>query len=337
MAVESLDRLMKIIPAQSDPSILLTSRGALQARGLPDPLPASTRAAIIDTGLVPAPSHELVRNVVASPLTGLDARGLCDLRPLVLALDEGLCASPDLGRLPGRFLQVMDDGRGDVIGETFDLGFLATGPDHGVVVAGSTDRGWRVPLALVVPTMLELTHEFLRAREESGSGAWHVRELPNLIGPDPDTGVTVADAPVRPIGAVGDHAVVGVPLGLLTPAHLVALGDVTDRVGVTPWRSLVVEGGAASLDRLASAGLVTSSSSPWLRLHACTGLPGCAKSAIDTRALAHELAPCLPSGRLPVHISGCERRCGTPSTAYADLLAPSSTDEARALISGSSS
>ena len=77
---------------------------------------------------------------------------------------------------------------------------------------------------------------------------------------------------------------------------------------------------------------MTHARSPWIRLHACTGLPGCARSALDTRALARRIAPLLPPGRLPVHVSGCERRCGTPSTAYVDLLAPRSTEEALSAI-----
>jgi precorrin-3B synthase len=36
-----------------------------------------------------------------------------------------------------------------------------------------------------------------------------------------------------------------------------------------------------------------------------------------------------------VHVSGCERRCGTPATAYVDLLAPRSLDEALATIDAS--
>ncbi len=332
VSVESLTKLMDGVGRQPDSCIQLTSRGALQVRGLPDPLPERTRAAIAATGLVPSPSHELVRNVVVSPLTGLDGGGTCDLRPVVAALDEGLCRSPELARLPGRFLFALDDGRGDVIDEAFDVAYLATGPQRGVVLAGTTHRGWRTPLHQAVPALLGLAHQFLAARDAAGSDAWHVDELPVAIGPERDTGITVPQAPARPIGVVGDHAVVGVPLGLLTTEHLHALASVTSRVGVTPWRSLVIEKGAVALDRLAAAGLVTDTASPWFRLHACTGRPGCSRSAIDTRALAHDLAPRLPAGTLPVHISGCERRCGAPQTAFADLLAPASTDEALDLV-----
>ncbi|WP_254666314.1 precorrin-3B synthase [Humibacillus sp. DSM 29435] len=336
ISVSSLQGLMSIVAHQSDPSIQLTSRGALQIRGLAVPLEAETRDAVVSTGLVPSPSHELVRNVVVSPLTGLDGDGYADLRPLVRDLDSMICADPGLAALPGRFLFALDDGRGDVIGQSFDLGLIATGPHRVTVLAGSADRGWSVPLTGAADLLIDLAQDFVRANEASGGGSWHVAELDRPIGTPTDCSHRPRDAgaaPVsRPLGAVGDHAVVGVPLGLLTPAHLEALASCTDRVGITPWRSLVIENGAAALPRLATAGLTTSAASPWVRLHACTGSPGCARSTLDTRSLARHLAPRLPVGLLPVHVSGCERRCGTPTTPFVDLLAPKSVDAALELI-----
>lgn len=336
VSVSSLRRLMSIVAHQCDPSIQLTSRGSLQIRGLAVPLTAETRDAVVSTGLVPSPSHELVRNVVVSPLTGLDGAGQADLRPLVRDLDSRICADPTLAALPGRFLFALDDGRGDVVTEAFDLGLVATGPQQATVLAASADRGWSVPLGRAADLLIDLSRDFVHANQTSGGGAWHVAELDRFIGPPTDsshrrrnTNTTTAS---RPFGAVGGHAVVGVPLGLLTPPHLDALASCTDRVGITPWRSLVIENGAAALRHLAAAGLMTSAESPWVRLHACTGSPGCAKSTVDTRSLARRLAPRLPVGLLPVHVSGCERRCGTPTTPFVDLLAPTSVDAALELI-----
>ena len=334
--ISSLQILMTIIAYQSDPSIQLTSRGSLQIRGLPVPLTAETRGAILRTGLVPSLSHELARNVVVSPLTGLDGGGRADLRPLVRDLDDRVCAEPELAALPGRFLFTLDDGRGDVFTEAFDLGLVATGPHRATVFAGPADRGWSVPLTRAVDLLIGVARDFVRAREASGGAAWHVAELDRPIGPPTDGArhereVHTTNAS-RPLGEVGEHAVVGVPLGLLTPAHLAALASCTDHVSVTPWRSLVIENGASTLQHLAAAGLVTSIESPWVRLHACTGSPGCSKSLIDTRGLAQALGPRLPPGSSAVHISGCDRRCGTPSIPFIDLLAPPSLDAALELI-----
>ena len=329
--IEALSEILDVVAGQPDPAIQLTSRGALQLRGLPDPLTPQIRDAIRATGLVPSATHELVRNIVASPLSGLDGAGHCDLRPVTRALDAALCADPDLTHLGGRFLLVLDDGRGDVMGESFDLGVFATAPDHCVVLAGGIDRGWDVPLAAVVPRLVALAHQFVHAARGDES-VWHVNELTVPLGPEPTAELDLPRRPERPLGSVGDHAVVGVPLGLLRPGHVAALAGVTDRVVVTPWRSLVIENAAPALPELEAAGLVTHAGSPWTRLHACTGLPGCARSALDTRAMARDLAPVLSDGHLPVHVSGCERRCGTPATAYVDVLAPGSTEEALSTI-----
>ena len=51
-------------------------------------------AAVADTGLLPSPTHERVRNIVASPLSGR-VGGLADVRGWVEALDRALQADPD--------------------------------------------------------------------------------------------------------------------------------------------------------------------------------------------------------------------------------------------------
>ncbi|MYT23057.1 precorrin-3B synthase, partial [Streptomyces sp. SID7760] len=96
-----------------------------------------------------------------------------------------------------------------------------------------------------------------------------------------------------------------------------------------------------ALRALAEAGLVTAPDDPWRSVTACTGQPGCAKSRADVRADARAVvaqaqaqalaqtqaqaqAQAHPEGArpLPVHWSGCERRCGHPrGTAWADLVA----------------
>lgn len=339
--VAALAELLTCVAGQADAHIQLTSRGALQLRGLPDPLPTDLRERLAAVGLLPSPTHELVRNIVTSPLTGLSG-GLVDLRGLVSDLDAALCADPDLARLPGRFLFALDDGRRDVIGERFDIAVLALSDADALVFAGTAGHGVRVRLDDAVDAALTLARGFLSARDAGGGTAWHIDELPEPLAPalgaelagglSDALGTGVAPGSPRPVGAVGTHAAVGVPLGLLTAPMLDALAAVTDRVLVTPWRSLVIEDAASDLPALAAGGLVTDPASPWLRLHACTGSPGCARSEIDTRGLARALAPRLASRGRQVHVSGCVRRCGTPASGHVDLVAPASVDEALAAI-----
>ncbi|HEY9371454.1 MAG TPA: cobalamin biosynthesis protein CobG, partial [Streptomyces sp.] len=106
------------------------------------------------------------------------------------------------------------------------------------------------------------------------------------------------------------------PLGRLTAGQLRALLP-ADEVRLTPWRGAVVVGAdPARLPDLEAAGLITRPDSPWAGVSACTGRPGCAKSLADVRADAAPVAP-----GLPVHHSGCERRCGHPHGTWVDVLA----------------
>jgi precorrin-3B synthase len=294
----ALARLGALATAYGSGLLQLTSRGSLQIRGLPDPVPDELVAGITAAGLLPSASHERVRNVVASPLTGL-AGGRADLRPMVGALDEELRAAPDLAALSGRFLFALDDGRGDVLTLPFDVAYQALDPDHGVVIGGDQRR--LVPATAAVPALMA-------AAREQPAGQ-----------PEP-----VTEHPTVPLGAVGDHASVVVPLGFLTPEQLAAVtaaaGD--GPVVVTPWRGLVIPYAAAHLPALAAAGLVVDDASPWTLITACVGAPYCAKGRMETLTAARDLAGRTGPGPLRrTHLSGCERRCGAPTAEHVDLVA----------------
>jgi precorrin-3B synthase len=111
-----------------------------------------------------------------------------------------------------------------------------------------------------------------------------------------------------------------------------AVGEALLRV--TPWRSVVVPrlphpGPFAAAAR--RAGLDLDADSPWARVTACAGRPGCAKALADVRA---DAARAVAAGRLtPIsappsvspdartHWSGCARRCGRPAGPHVDVVA----------------
>jgi len=95
----------------------LTARGNLQVRGITDT--AAVAGAVAAAGLLPSPTHERVRNIVASPLSGR-VGGVIDVRPWVENLDHAIQSAPDLARLPGRFWFSIDDGSADVSGLAAD-------------------------------------------------------------------------------------------------------------------------------------------------------------------------------------------------------------------------
>lgn len=345
-----LRRLTELAPAYGNGVVQLTSRAGLQLRGLPDPLPADLVEAIVATGVLPAPSHERVRNIVASPLTGLSG-GLADLRPLIADLESALIADPALAELPGRFLFVLDDGRGDVAGLNFDLAYQATGPDTGLLLVGSPgvgspgigspgagspsvgslsvgscSVGLSVSAAQAVPTLLALAGRFVTAR--AASGAWRVAELPDWIE---SLGLSRVPAtigrPSVPLGRVGSAASVAVPLGQLRATHIAVIDELVGGgpVVITPWRGLILPRSADQLDRLEDAGLVVDDTSSWANISACVGAPACGRARIDTKAVAELLVGSkVPIRRL--HISGCERRCGAPAGEHLDLVAPRPDD-----------
>lgn len=111
---------------------------------------------------------------------------------------------------------------------------------------------------------------------------------------------------------------------LLASALADSAGDsAADELRVTPWRGVVLPGAdPARLPELTAAGLRTDPATAWERATACTGSPGCAKSLADVRSdAATALDATAGPGGLPVHWSGCERRCGHPVGEWVDVLA----------------
>ncbi|MFC7493998.1 MULTISPECIES: nitrite reductase [unclassified Nocardioides] len=225
-----LRALGEVATTYGDGHVRLTHRANLQVRGLP-PVTDGIVAAFEATGLLPSRTHELARNVMASPQTGL-AGGRADLRPVVAELDRLLCATPALAALPGRFLFVLDDGRGDLLDRTADLGLVAL--DSSAAQLRVADAWSEVVDLTDAPTRLvELATAFLAAR----TSEWHAAELPAQLAPTAPADPRVpAPSPPLPYGAVpgGEH----VPAvdGVIAPDLAARGGDLV----VTPWRGVLV-------------------------------------------------------------------------------------------------
>ena len=298
VSAAQLHALADCAEACGDGDLHLTSRGNVQLRGVTRP---GLAARLTDAGLLPSPSHERVRNVLASPLSGLIG-GLADVRGLAASLDLLLCSTPELASLPGRFLFAFDDGRGDVAGEGADVCWRATGPAEGTLLLAGGDTGRRVALADAVTVLIDVALEFGRVR----GSAWRVAELDDPAW----RGTPVPRADVRvPVGLISGAAAGVVPrFGQLSAAQARALADIGPAL-VTPWKSLVLPDAPADVfERLGFGGEPLGTS-------ACTGRPGCAKSRADVRADA------VFRPGLRAHFSGCERRCGKPSQSHVDVVA----------------
>jgi len=350
--------LARLAAELGDGRVELTSRGNVQLRGLAAGDGGPLTDELTRAGLLPSLSHERVRNVLASPLAGLD--GGRDLTGIVRVLDAGLCARPRLAGLSGRFLFAVDDGRSDVadLGADVTARVGAAGAVvNGLAVRGATARS-RARDDAVVTVMLACAEAFLDEAAAQGGGAWRVADLADgdervraavaarlglaaaleatgapTAGPpaaappagDPQSvagpqapGGSAAARPVGIVGVDGTAVVLLAPLGRLTVAQLSWLAElVTGRPArVTPWRSVVLPDladAAGVLRDAADLGFGVDVGSPWLRVTACAGRPGCASALADVQADAAGFAARWPD-RI-VHVSGCARHCGRPSRA----------------------
>ncbi|MGB6193557.1 MAG: NirA family protein, partial [Terracidiphilus sp.] len=76
-----------------------------------------------------------IRNITASPVTGIDPAELCDVAPLAEALHYYILNSRDMYGLPRKFNVAFDNGGGiSVVADTNDIGFVAArvGDGHNV-------------------------------------------------------------------------------------------------------------------------------------------------------------------------------------------------------------
>lgn len=305
-----------------DGALETTSRGNVQLRGLPSDSGLELGRRLRTAGLLPSDSHERVRNIVASPLAGLDGAGHADVQSWTRELDSALCASDRAAALSGKFLFALDDGRGDVAALDADVSLIAS-PDGGALLRlGRAATARRVPTGEAVRHALAAASEFLDALRATGTKAWHLREVPTLLDPGAETLPALPGAP-PPTGAVRGGLSVGLRFGRVSAEQWRLLArTAANGLRVTPWRGVVLPGAPADrLAELAAAGLRTDPGSPWERATACTGTPGCAKSLADVRGDAARALDTAPAGGLPVHWSGCERRCGHPAGEWVDALA----------------
>ncbi len=250
---EDLRRVVRLAVARADGAVYLTTRANLQLRGMEHAegqlLPEAVEE-IAQTGLFPAPIHDLVRNIIVSPMTGR-VGGRADLRPVARSLDAALCADSELAALPGLFWFSLDDGTGDVMHRSLDVGLVALDADTAQVRVGSTRWDAVVALTDAPALLLELASRFLMVRGSGRSALWHVDELPakglEIVEDEYERDARTLVPLPEPLGFGpleqddGRHAVhVEVRDGVLDPSFALALADLAPTVVLTPWRTLVV-------------------------------------------------------------------------------------------------
>lgn len=331
--------LAEAAEALGDGELETTSRGNVQLRGLAPHCAADLADRLRAVGLLPSDTHERVRNIVASPAAGLDtAPGTpvsVDVQSWVRELDARLCASDWAAGLSGKFLFALDDGRGDVAALDADVTLIAGPAGTRLLRLGRDGYGHPVEAGQEVAAVLDAARSFLTALRTNGRKAWHLREVPDLL-PAGTVPLPALAGTGPAVGALPGGVSVGLRFGRAGAGQWRALVAASaGELRLTPWRGVVLPGAPADrLPGLASVGFRTEPGSAWERATACTGLPGCAKSLADVRADAaraldtarvpdavRDPAAGASPVRLPVHWSGCERRCGHPAGRWVDVLA----------------
>jgi precorrin-3B synthase len=339
----------------ADGTIEITSRANLQLRGIRTEDLGQIVDSISSAGLLPSQQHDRVRNIVTSPIAGIDPGELIDPRPLIRQLDQRLQADTAFVNLhpkfsfaihggPKRFSRGIDDVSLEAVGfnTTPYIQFSIGGNCSGFVVRPGDAVDCMLAAAKICIGLAKESSQPVRGKTVvtiPGAMKRIVDALSHLLTP----------SPVSPSSCLVNEALIGiypttqidrvsiipsVPLGRLTAEQAIYLtasakeweGDLR----LAPWRGVVLGSIPKSavdniVGRLHSMGLSCDGRDGFRGIAACAGNDGCQASLADVRGDAASLAQRLlghpaPSG-WSVNLSGCEKQCGRRHGATAELVA----------------
>ncbi|MBA1202968.1 precorrin-3B synthase [Pseudomonas capeferrum] len=338
-------------------TIEATNRGNLQIRGIGADHRALVERLLV-AGLGPRDAAgDDVRNLMLSPLAGLDRAMRFDARPLAREILELLEGTPRFHQLSAKFAVQLDAGE--------DLAMLEHPHDLWLSVMRLDGQDWlafglagcpaqsqalgAVRAAEGVSLVQAVLERFLDLASVEQS---RMRQL--LASCPPGHFIEGLGLDVRRDAAVlayrrptATSPWLGVlpqlqprrvalgaapPLGRLTPAMLRGGARLARESGdgslrITPWQSLMLvnlePASAMTVQaQMTALGLLCEHEQPLARMVACTGSSGCAKGLADTKGDALILSSLLqPGAPASVHLSGCQRSCAVAHVAPATLLA----------------
>lgn len=330
--------------------IEVTNRANLQIRGLM----ADAGPALVETlaaaGFSFAGPADRRRNILLDPLSGLDPAESRDLRPVSMALDDGLRAVPWIGGLSPKFSFVLDGGGSARVGAT-PSDVTALGLPHAILLAAGRSAVLCASTAAAVSVMLAV------AQAAAGRGAEaRVRDLTEtevLAAFSGIVGLRPVPAPSRPalapppLGAVRTRVAglvavcIPIPVGRLDPAMLNFLADAAEQEGdgrlvLAPWSAIVLPGvrearAVALLSRSEARGFLPVAVAERISVTACAGAPACERARAPAKTLGAAILaraaaePALmPARASRLHLSACPKGCA--GSAPADLLLLGASD-----------
>jgi precorrin-3B synthase len=331
----------------------LSARANLQMRGVR----AESLPLLIETldglGLIDeSAAAEAVRNVLVSPLAGLDGR--IDARRAAKALEAALAANKDLHALPGKFGFLIDDGSALSLGPVpADIRFDWTGGKQPFAIGIGGHANEAIFLGLCggddIPDIASrLTRAFMRLGSQMAEPPRRMRGLIESCG----AGAIAALAGLRPgpprkSGAIEEPCPVGLlrfnerycfgvgaafgrlDANMLDAAARAAEIFGTGEIRLTPWRALILpqikeqQAGAMRV-YFTTHGFIIDSEDARLAIAACGGASTCERGTTDTRADA--LALMLFARRfrktgVALHVSGCAKGCARQAATPFTLIA----------------
>lgn len=328
----------------------LTQRANLQFRGvskatLPPLLDALHHLDLLDE----TPEQEATRNILVSPLTGVDPKSANGQR-LSHELETALTMDTRWQALPGKFFFAIDSGGAAPLGLTeADITLRADKTRDQtqwlIGVSGEPTLCTAAGEDTAIETALKLADYFLQ--QKSGRDYRRMRDLVAAQSARDifaacalQTQSTATKSTSRP--AIGlatlangfAFANIGVPFGRLKAVQLRALAQSvadsdTTMFHLTPWRTLISPGQTNDvLETLLAvahdANLIIASDDPRLAIEACPGQPACACAQTETLRDAHALATHLQTEGNSIepgliHVSGCTKGCAYQKSARVTL------------------
>jgi precorrin-3B synthase len=338
-----------------DGTVEITSRANIQLRAIRNQDFSHIVEGISSAGLLPSPQHDRVRNIVTSPIAGLDREEVMDPRPLIHELDRQLRAEPIFANLHPKFSFAIHGGPSRFSRDLDDISLeaveLNSAPQFHLSIGG-VSSGFVVKHSDAVDCMLEVTKMCIDLAHACSVPvrAKAVAKIPDALNrmvdalshlltrsPVATPSHTVSEAllGVYPTTQDGRVSIIpSVPLGRLNAKQACYLADVSNEwegdLRLAPWRGIVlgsIPKSAADniVGHLGAVGLPCEGKDGFQGIAACAGITGCDASLADVRSDAASLAQRLSGHAVPpgwtVNLSGCDKQCARRNGATAELVA----------------
>jgi precorrin-3B synthase len=331
----------------------LSTRANLQMRGVRGENLSLLIETLYGLGLLDEnAAAEAVRNVLVSPLAGLDGRG--DALSVAKALEAALAANKDFHALPAKFSFLIDDGSALSLGPVpADVRFDWAGGKRPFAIGIGGLANEAIFLGRCggddIPDIgLRLARAFLRLSTDMAEpprrmrgliescGVAAVAGLAGLRPGSPRTSVAIEEP--CPVGLLRFNERccfgVGAAFGRLDAAMLDATARAaeifgTGEIRLTPWRALILphvqeQQADAMRAYFAAHRFIVDREDARLAIAACGGSSTCERGTSDTRSDALALMPFARRFRrtgVALHVSGCAKSCARQAATPLTLIA----------------